>query len=300
MSLASQVLLYRGRCRQDHDFENIELQFHVSKRTAYRIFWSVAFKHSSCANLIPKLWSNPDLTMAQKNNAYARLAEVSPFYQTIASFIRDPADLDRKNIFIMIDGILLGVPYTADLFAQKSCYYLPKKDHYIRYINICNARGEIILFLPPTPSISPTHGDERATGAFLWLDDDREKQGLPVITGLGQLLRGSDKWHVNVVGDYGFVHRPARLGDDGIEHLNDFVQNCGGTFMHPGGINGDEDLIYQVDADGMLVPTNSEDLVGSTTLRQNYRGMVGFCRRFIEQGQGGKFSNSAMFEINAK
>ena len=71
-------------------------------------------------------------------------------------------------------------------------------------------------------------------------------------------------------------------------HFNDFIQNCGGTLMHPGGINGDEDLIYQVDADGMLVQTSTDDLIGATTLKQNYRGMVGFCRHPIEQGQGGK------------
>ena len=216
MSLASQVLLYRGRCRQNHDFENIQIQFHISKQTAWKIFWNCAFKHSSCANLIPKLWSKPDLTMAEKNSAYDSLAKVSPYYQTIASRMKDPADFDRKTIFFIIDGILLGVPYTADLFAQKSCYYSPKKDHYIRYINICNGRGEVILFLPPTPSISPTHGDERATGAFIWLDEEREKHGLPPLTGLSQLLRGSDKWQVTMVGDYGFVHRPARLRDDGI------------------------------------------------------------------------------------
>ena len=148
MSLAAQVLLYRGRCRQNHDFENVELQFHVSKRTAYRIFWSVAFKHSSCANLIPKLWSKQDLTMAEKNDVYRRLSEVSPFYETLAQYMRDPADLDRKTLFLMIDGILLGVPFTSDLFHQKSLYYQPKKEHKFRYINICNARGEIVLFLP--------------------------------------------------------------------------------------------------------------------------------------------------------
>ena len=57
--------------------------------------------------------------------------------------------------------------------------------------------------------------------------------------------------------------------------------------MHPGGLNGNEDLIYQVDADGMIAATSTEGLLGSTTLSQNYRGMVGICRRFIEQMQGG-------------
>ena len=143
MSLVSQVLLYRGRCRQNQDFETIELQFQVSKRTAYRIFWKVAFLHSSIGNLIPKLWSKPDLTMAEKNAVYRRLSEVSPFYQTLASFMRDPSDLERKTLFLNIDGILLGVPFTADLFHQKSLYYSPKKEHKFRYINICNAKGQI-------------------------------------------------------------------------------------------------------------------------------------------------------------
>ena len=59
-----------------------------------------------------------------------------------------------------------------------------------------------VLFLPPTPSISPTHGDERAGGAYLSQDDQLEQQGLPVVTGLGNLLRGSDKWHITVVGNF--------------------------------------------------------------------------------------------------
>ena len=70
-------------------------------------------------------------------------------------------------------------------------------------------------------------------------------------------------------------------------HFNDYIQNCGGTLIHPGGINGNEDLIYQVDADGMIVQTSTEGLLGSTTLKQNFRDMVGFCRHPIEQGQGG-------------
>ena len=57
--------------------------------------------------------------------------------------------------------------------------------------------------------------------------------------------------------------------------------------MHPGGINGNMDLIYQVDEEGMLVQVDKETLIGSTTLGQNYRGLVGNCRHNIEQSQGG-------------
>ena len=161
--------------------------------------------NNACSEFNLLLW------FQEKNDLYRRLSDVSPYYQYIANHIRDPLNWDRQTVFFMIDGMLCGVPFTSDLQEQKSCYYGPKKDHFIRYTNICNAKGEIVLYLPPTPSISPTQSDMRGTGAFLHLDSELEKQGLPKLTGLVQLIRGSDKWHVNMVADYGFIHKPARL-----------------------------------------------------------------------------------------
>ena len=108
-------MLYRGKVRQDLDFETIgewklinsqeyasrffcpdltfqqlfksflfsfsEIEYHLSKGSGFNYFWTTAFAHSRCANLRAKLWTKVGMTMEEKIQLCERLADVSPYFR---------------------------------------------------------------------------------------------------------------------------------------------------------------------------------------------------------------------------
>ena len=81
---------------------------------------------------------------------------------------------------------------------------------------MCDADGRLLLFSPPSFTISPAHGDNRDSGYQNQRDISLEEDGLPMLVGLPQLIRGSDKHFLTVVGDEGYEYEVPRMSTENI------------------------------------------------------------------------------------
>ena len=107
-SIAINKSTFRGKLRNALDFEILELQYHISKSTCHRLFWSTALVHFRCSNLNLRIWSKDVITLDEKNAVYERLGQVCPYYNFMASKIADPwAEIfgyNRKCLIVLIDS----------------------------------------------------------------------------------------------------------------------------------------------------------------------------------------------------
>ena len=126
-------------------------------------------------------------------------------YRYLGDHVRDPWNYERKNLMGSIDGIKIQVPNSLNQNYQKSAYYCNASGHWWQYQNICDADGKLVLFSPPSFTISPTHGDNRDSGYQNKRDITLEEDGNPMVVGFPQFLRGSDKHFLTMIGKRTFV-----------------------------------------------------------------------------------------------
>ena len=88
---------------------------------------------------------------------------------------------------------------------------------------------------------------------------DKIEKNLTLDTGLTQLLKGTERHFIILVGDRGYNYLPKNVRNNDIKKIKDYVTEHNGVFIHP--TNEDSDEILQFDNNGnlKLVPIDGGD-----------------------------------------
>ena len=105
--------------------------------------------------------------------------------------------------------------------------------------------------------------------------------GQRIQTGLETLVRGTDFFFAIVVGDTGYEFVPHNGNLENRILLKDFCEDVGAVFLAPP--SGDADFIYQINDDGLIAPTPTDNIEGLSSRKANSKGIVGQIRKPVEQ-----------------
>ena len=86
--------------------------------------------------------------------------------------------------------------------------------HFVTMTNVSLPDGTIIMHSSSSPSVSPSHGDQRIIGKMLWRDERAIKRGDPPPTGMYLVLRGTDKYFPVIYVDRGYTFQPRKMEAD--------------------------------------------------------------------------------------
>ena len=138
-------------------------------------------------------------------------------YKDLLALVGDPrgGKNPRLPFPLCIDSTKIGVQKSSDYEYQKQTYFIKKGQNYITMTNVSLPDGTILLYACASPSVSPSHGDSRILGRFIWKDNQAIDEGLGLPSGLAVLIKGTDKYFMAVFVDSGYVFegRPMPIDD---------------------------------------------------------------------------------------
>ena len=101
------------------------------------------------------------------------------------------------------------------------------------------------------------------------------------------MIRGTDQHFAIVVGDFGYEFVPHNANLAGRVLLKQFCKDVGAVFLAPP--SADADYIYQINDNGQIAETPTDDLEGLRSRSANSKGVVGQIRKPVEQIHGALF-----------
>ena len=146
------------------------------------------------------------------DEAYANL---DPHYKNLANLVNDPRENSTRTAFpICLDSTKISIQYSNDYEFQKATFSRKLNDHFLTMTNASLPDGTIIMHSSSSPSVSPSHGDQRIIAKMLWRDEQAIKRGDPTPTGMYLLLRGTEKYFIVLFVDRGYTFKPRPMKAD--------------------------------------------------------------------------------------
>ena len=196
--------------------KNFSSQFQLSAS----IFYEVALLHFESSCTVPRLWTSPNLTFNEINCFFdAFLNREDPHYRALINLVLDPREPPegkerRIPIPIALDSTKVGVQKSNDYAFQKSTFYIKLGKNFITFMNASAADGTVFLTAYACPSVSPSHGDKRIIGRFLWRDKEAIQAGTELPSGFHHLCKGTDQYFMVVFADLGFTYEGRKMKVD--------------------------------------------------------------------------------------
>ena len=146
------------------------------------------------------------------DEAYENL---DPHYKNLADLVKDPREgSDRIAFPICLDSTKVSIQYSNDYEFQKATFFRKLNDHFVTMTNASLPDGTIIMHSGSSPSVSPSHGDQRIIARMLWRDEQAIKRGDPPPTGMYWVLRGTNKYFILIYADRGYTFKPKPMKID--------------------------------------------------------------------------------------
>ena len=165
---------------------------------------------------VPRRWLRANLEFDEINAILDEyMANLDQHYKSLASLVKDPRKgSDRTAVPLCIDSTKISIQYSNDYEFQKSTFSRKLNGHFLTMTNVSLPDGTIIMHSSSSPSVSPSHGDQRIIGKMLWRDEQAIKRGDPPPTGMYLVLRGTDKYFPVIYVDRGYTFQPRKMEAD--------------------------------------------------------------------------------------
>ena len=128
--------------------------------------------------------------------------------------VKSVAFLSLILIPVALDSTKLLVQKTNDYAFQTATFYLKFGKNFITFMNATAPDGTIFLTACACPSVSPSHGDKRIIGRFLWRDQEAIYAGTQLPSGFHHLCKGTEKYFMVVLADLGFTYEGREMKVD--------------------------------------------------------------------------------------
>ena len=181
----------------------------------------MALLHFESSCTVPRLWTSPNLTFNEINCFFDEyLNREDPHYRRLINLVLDPREPPdgkerRIPIPVALDSSKVRVQKSNDYAFQKSTFYTKLGKNFITFMNATAPDGTVFLTAYACPSVSPSHGDKRIIGRFLWRDKEAIEEGTELPSGFHHLCKGTDHYFMVVFADLGFLYegRPMQVDE---------------------------------------------------------------------------------------
>ena len=180
---------------------------------------------------MPRLWTSPNLTFNEINCFFdAFLNKEDPHYRNLINLVLDPREPPEGKerhipIPVALDSTKVRVQKSNDYAFQKSTFYTKLGKNFITFMNATAPDGTIFLTAYACPSVSPSHGDKRIIGRFLWRDQEAIQAGTQLPSGFHHLCKGTDQYFMVVLADLGFTYEGREMKVDEVIGKIESLQN---------------------------------------------------------------------------
>ena len=143
------------------------------------------------------------------------MANLNPHYKRLVNLVKDPREgSTRTAVPLCLDSTKIRIPYSNDYEFQKATYSRKLNDHFVTMTNVTLPDGTIVMHSSASPSVSPSHGDQRIIAKMLWRDEQALNRGEAPPTGMYRVLRGTNKYFMVIYGDRGYTFKPRPMKAD--------------------------------------------------------------------------------------
>ena len=165
---------------------------------------------------VPRRWLQAKLELDAidvfLDEAYANL---DPHYKNLSNLVKDPREDSNRIAFpICLDSTKIRIQYSNDYEFQKATFSRKLNDHFVTMTNASLPDGTIVQHSSSSPSVSPSHGDQRIIAKMLWRDEQAINRGDPPPTGMYLVLRGTTKYFIVIYVDRGYTFQPRKMKAD--------------------------------------------------------------------------------------
>ena len=111
--------MFRAKFRKNLPFDALGAHLSISPKSAWKMFWTLAFEYFEVANQIQRTFVNPKTEDDAKNALYEEMyKKYDPLHRFLADSFADPlfekTGKKRQNVFILIDSKAFACMKSAD------------------------------------------------------------------------------------------------------------------------------------------------------------------------------------------